>query len=83
MLKSKALQDIGRKHDRTAAQVALAWLFDQDGVAAIPKAQRPASQQANLVALDLTLDDEDRSVIAALRKDLWMVDPPYAPDWSA
>ena len=42
-----ALAAIGRKHNATAAQVALKWLLDQDGVAAIPKASRsgePASQ---------------------------------------
>ena len=32
---------IGRKHDASAAQVALKWLLDQDGVAAIPKAAAP------------------------------------------
>jgi len=31
--------------------VALKWLLDQDGVAAIPKASRAESQQANLGAL--------------------------------
>ena len=42
---------IGRKHGASAAQVALKWLLDQDGVAAIPKASRAESQQANLDAL--------------------------------
>ncbi len=46
-----ALAAIGRKHGATAAQVALKWLLDQDGVAAIPKASRSGSQQANLDAL--------------------------------
>ncbi len=44
---------IAKKHDATPAQVALKWLLDQDGVAAIPKAQRPASQQSNLDALEI------------------------------
>jgi diketogulonate reductase-like aldo/keto reductase len=35
-----ALAAIGRKHNATADQVALKWLLDQDGVAAIPKASR-------------------------------------------
>lgn len=40
------LAEIGAKHDATAAQVALKWLLDQNGVAAIPKASRrePAGQ---------------------------------------
>ena len=75
------LTAIGRKHDASPAQVALKWLLDQDRVGAIPKAQRPESQQANLDALKLTLDDEDRRVIAALPKDRRMVNPPFAPAW--
>jgi 2,5-diketo-D-gluconate reductase B len=76
-----ALAKIGKKHNATAAQVALKWLLDQDGVAAIPKASRAESQQANLDALKVTLDDEDRKVIAALPKDRRCVNPGFAPAW--
>jgi 2,5-diketo-D-gluconate reductase B len=75
------LQRIGAKHDASAAQVALKWLLEQDGVAAIPKASRAESQQANLDALKLTLDDEDRQAIAALPKNQRLVNPGFAPDW--
>ena len=75
------LARIGRKHDATAAQVALKWLLDQDGVAAIPKASRAESQKANLDALKLTLDDDDRKAIASLPKDLRCVNPGFGPDW--
>ena len=77
-----ALAAIGRKHNASAAQVALKWLLDQDGVAAIPKASRAESQQANLDALKLRLDDADRKAIAALPKDKRCVNPSgYAPAW--
>ena len=76
-----ALAKIGRKHDASAAQVALKWLLDQDGVAAIPKASRAESQQANLDALKIELDDEDRKAIAALRKNMRCVNPGFAPAW--
>jgi 2,5-diketo-D-gluconate reductase B len=59
----------------------LKWLLDQEGVAAIPKASRRESQQANLDALKLNLDDDDRRQIAALPKDLRCVNPGFAPDW--
>jgi 2,5-diketo-D-gluconate reductase B len=72
---------IGRKHGASAAQVALKWLLDQDGVAAIPKASRAESQRANLDALKLTLHDEDRKAIAALPKDKRFVNPGFAPAW--
>ena len=75
------LTAIGRKHDASAAQVALKWLLDQDGVAAIPKASRKESQKANLDALKITLDDADRKAIAALPKNQRCVNPGFAPAW--
>jgi 2,5-diketo-D-gluconate reductase B len=77
----EVLAEIGAKHNATAAQVALKWLLDQDGVAAIPKASRRESQQANLDALKITLDDADRNKIAALPKDRRCVNPGFAPAW--
>ena len=77
------LASIGQKHGASAAQIAIAWLLDQPGVAVIPKAARPESQKANLAALDIRLDDEDRAAIAALPKDQRFVRPPFAPEWDA
>jgi len=75
------LMAIGRKHGASAAQVALKWLLDQDGVAAIPKASRAESQQANLDAQNIGLDDEDLKAIAALPKTQRFVNPGFAPKW--
>jgi 2,5-diketo-D-gluconate reductase B len=77
------LAAIGQKHGATAAQVTIAWLLDQEGIITIPKAGRPESQKANLAALSISLDDEDRAAIAALPKDQRFVRPPFAPDWNA
>jgi 2,5-diketo-D-gluconate reductase B len=77
----ETLAAIGRKHKATAAQVALKWLLDQDGVVAIPKASRAESQKANLGALGVKLDDEDRKAIATLPKDQRFVKPAFAPAW--
>lgn len=77
----ETLTKIGKKHNASAAQVALKWLLDQDGVAAIPKASRAESQKANLDALKLTLDDDDRKAIAALPKNRRCVSPGFAPEW--
>jgi 2,5-diketo-D-gluconate reductase B len=77
----ETLAAIGRKHGASAAQVALKWLLDRDGVAAIPKASRRESQQANLDALKLTLDDADRKAITALPKNRRCVNPGFAPAW--
>lgn len=75
------LRAIAAKHGASPAQVALKWLLDQDGVAAIPKAMRAESQQANLDALKITLDDTDRAVIAMLPKTQRFVNPGWAPAW--
>jgi 2,5-diketo-D-gluconate reductase B len=78
---NETLMEIGKKHDASAAQVALKWLLDQDGVAAIPKASRAESQQANLGALNVKLDDADRKAIASLPKDQRFVKPGFSPVW--
>jgi 2,5-diketo-D-gluconate reductase B len=77
------LTEIARKHAVTAAQVALRWLLEQDGVAAIPKSSRPDGQRANLEALRIMLDDSDRAAVAGLRKDQRCVNPGFAPAWDA
>ena len=77
----ETLLAIGKKHGASAAQVALRWLLDQDGVAAIPKTSRRESQEANLDALKVKLDDDDRKKIAALPKDKRCVNPGFAPAW--
>jgi 2,5-diketo-D-gluconate reductase B len=78
---NETLMAIGKKHNASAAQVALKWLLDQDGVAAIPKASRAESQQANLGALNVNLDDDDRKAIASLPKDQRFVKPGFSPIW--
>ncbi len=75
------LAAIARKHGVSTAQVALKWLLDQSGVAAIPKASRASSQQSNLDASAISLDDEDRALIARLPKNQRFVSPGFAPAW--
>jgi 2,5-diketo-D-gluconate reductase B len=78
---NETLIAIGKKHNASGAQVALRWLLDQDNVAAIPKASRRESQQANLDALNIKLDDSDRKASAALPKDQRFVKPGFSPVW--
>ncbi|GAN79581.1 aldo/keto reductase [Acidocella aminolytica] len=73
---------IADKHGMLPTQVALAWLLDQQGVAAVPKAAGRTNQLSNLNALNIRLDDEDRAKIAALPKDQRLVNPAFAPNWS-
>lgn len=75
------LQTIGRKHNKSAAQVALRWLTAQPGVVAIPKASSAANAKANLEIFDFDLDAEDNAAIAALPKNQRGFTPPFAPEW--
>jgi 2,5-diketo-D-gluconate reductase B len=77
------MQRIARKHNATTAQVGLKWLLDQDLVAAIPRAGRRESQQQNLDALRLVLDDDDRAAITRLPKNGRVVNVDFAPAWDS
>jgi 2,5-diketo-D-gluconate reductase B len=79
----RTLMAIGRKHGVTATQVGLAWLLEQQDVAAIPKSVQPARQRENLEALAVRLDAADRARIDALPKDRRMVNPSFHPAWDA
>jgi 2,5-diketo-D-gluconate reductase B len=77
-----AVAQVAAKHGATLAQVALAWLLAQDGVAMVPKAASPARQRENLGALAVKLDAADLAALAALPKDRRFVNPGFAPDWA-
>lgn len=67
LLRHQTLLEIARRHDATAAQVALAWGLRQPSVISIPKASRPRHVRANHAALELRLTLEDlRTIDAAL-----------------
>jgi diketogulonate reductase-like aldo/keto reductase len=57
------LAQVAAQHRATPAQIALAWLFAQDGVTAIPKAVGPEHVRANRAALDIVLTDEDLAAL--------------------
>ena len=62
---SGALQAIGEKHRASAFQIALAWLLQQPGVIAIPKAGRPDHVRDNQWALEIKLTPEELKAIDA------------------
>jgi aryl-alcohol dehydrogenase-like predicted oxidoreductase len=57
------LTEIGQKHDRTPAQVALNWLIAQPGVIPIPGAKTAAQAAQNAGAIGWSLTDEEISEI--------------------
>jgi 2,5-diketo-D-gluconate reductase B len=57
---------IGTAHGKSASQVALRWLIEQDGVAPIPKASSEGHARANFDIFDFALSEDDRRAIDAL-----------------
>jgi 2,5-diketo-D-gluconate reductase B len=74
------LREIAARHNATPAQVALAWLLEQ-GMAVIPSSTRREHLAANLGAVQLRLDADDRRKIAALEAGERIADPDFAPHW--
>jgi 2,5-diketo-D-gluconate reductase B len=77
------LGEIGRKHGKSAVQVALRWLIDQERVVAIPKAASAEHRRANFELFDFDLSSEERARIGALERGRRIVAPPWSPDWEA
>ena len=59
------LNAIGKKHNKTAAQVGLRW-FVQRGIAVIPRTSNKDYMIENLNVFDFNLDDSDMKQISAL-----------------
>ena len=64
------LARIGAQYGKSASQVALRWLVQQDGVAAIPKASREPNLRANLDSFDFSLAPADLTDLASLAPPL-------------
>jgi len=61
----RALQRIGERHRKTAAQVCLRWLVQQ-GVSAIPRTSKLERLSENIEIFDFELSDEDMQEISSL-----------------
>lgn len=63
VLDDPALVQIGNRYGKSPAQVALRWLVQQEGVAAIPKASSREHLEANLAVFDFELTDAEMARI--------------------
>ena len=62
------LKEIGEAHGKTAAQVALRWLLQQEKVSAIPKATGEDHLRTNLDVFDFELSDEEMGRVSSLSR---------------
>ncbi|MFB6245303.1 MAG: aldo/keto reductase [Candidatus Nanohaloarchaea archaeon] len=81
VLGNDTLKEIGERHGKSPAQVALRWHLQQDMVAAIPKATGEKHIEENLDVFDFRLTEDEIQTIHGLARDDRKVDPEFAPDW--
>ncbi len=63
---TQALQEIGNAHGKSATQVALRWLIQQEKVCAIPRSAKAAHRASNFDIFDFELDQAEMDRIAQL-----------------
>lgn len=73
---------LAAKYNKSAGQIALRWLIQQDNVVAIPKAANPLHIEDNINIFDFRLTAEEMEEIASLaHAEGRIVNPEWAPDW--
>ena len=80
VMEDETLERIGRKHNVSPAQVAIAWVASR-GIVPIPSSTRPQHQKANLEAMQIRLSDEDIAAIDELDRNQRIANPDFAPAW--
>ena len=82
MVEEAVLKEIAVSHDASPAQVAIAWLAQQDRVVVLPRSTNPERRRENLAALELDLTPDENARIDELSERRERnFDPPFAPDW--
>lgn len=79
----QTIQEIAATHGKSAVQVTLRWLLQQDRVAAIPRSADPAHVRANFEVFDFALAEEEMQAISGLARGERLVSPAFAPAWDA
>lgn len=80
LMDDPVLQEIAKKHNKTGAQVALAWNITQ-GHSVIPKSKTEARIKQNLGG-DFKLSEEDMKKIEKIDKKLRLNDPSHSFKWN-
>ncbi|XP_029414733.1 3-oxo-5-beta-steroid 4-dehydrogenase [Nannospalax galili] len=73
LLKDEILNSLGRKYNKTAAQVALRFNI-QRGIVVIPKSFHPERLKENFQIFDFSLTEEEMKSVEALNKNTRFVD---------
>jgi diketogulonate reductase-like aldo/keto reductase len=68
LLRSAALTAVGRRHNATPAQIAIAWSLRDGATISIPKAASAAHLEENAATADIKLTDQDLTEIDAAHR---------------
>lgn len=74
------LMTLAEKYQLSVAQLVLAWL-KQGGIKVIPSSTKRSHLADNLATPDITISDEDLSLIQQLDNNERIANPDFAPDW--
>jgi len=77
------IERVARRHGKSVSQVALRWLLEQQGVAAIPRTSTEKHARENFAVFDFALDAEDRRALDTLPGGSRLVNPGWSPAWDA
>lgn len=76
------LTRIGKAHGKSATQVSLRWLVQQEGVIAIPRSSNEQRIEENLAVFDFTLSPDEMATIDAMGSPQGrVVQIDIAPEW--
>ncbi|PRY76530.1 aldo/keto reductase [Alkalibacterium olivapovliticus] len=67
IFKNKILTQIGKKYNKSVAQVIVRWLVEQD-IIVLTKSVNPSRMAQNIDVFDFSLSDDDKEKIAALNE---------------
>ena len=82
VFKNRTIQKIAQTYSKTAGQVTLRWLIEQENVVAIPKSGKEEHIRSNFDIFDFQLKEPDRLILGSLlSQNKRLVDPDWAPDW--
>jgi len=65
IFQNEVLSEIGKKYNKSVAQVIVRWLVEQD-IVVLAKSTKPERMKENMDVFDFSLSDEDKTAIATL-----------------
>ena len=81
ILEDPVLKEIAEKHEKTVAQIALAWSLKQ-GNCVIPKTEKFTRAKENLEAINITLTEDEMEKIGTLEANEKVYDPIFFDSWN-